>query len=357
MPANVKFLVKDKGLLEDLKKFSKELKVEMTNALDPVLSKAVDELKSNLTVMLNSGINLSSTLPDGTKKIPVGLNVPKTKADLVKFIFGEDITKADYFQRSLGNKTVNDNSKVFVYDRGRIKNWQTVTDSSTYASQESNFRERLVGGILIDAATGAMYKVHPDDVKGIKLECSKDTGETINSEKKFEAYKNGGNIERRKFDAPFTRTAVWTIKQGDAAQLLKGGLPLNGLLDQMLEGNFTAAQQIFTNNNKGGVFSQALERIEDLKKGTNLSEDLQVRQRVMSLIKNLKIRKTISDYQTKYVLYSNYDTSIEESEDKFFELMKREIFLWKIGNEDALIKALMKAANKVISKYTKSSVG
>lgn len=354
MPINGKIEVKNRETIADLKKFAGELRTEMSKAIDPVLSAAVDDLKSTLLSVLNSNINITTTGPDGTVKTPVNVRIPKSKADLVKYIFDEDITKADYFQRSIGNKTVNDNSNVFVYDKGRIKNWQTVGDSSTYAGQESNFRERLMKGILIDAATGNMYKVHPDDVKGIKLECSKDTGETVNSEKKFEAYKNGGNIERRKFDAPYTRTAVWSVRQADAKQMLTGGLPLNQILDQIQAGNYGLATEIFTRNNKGGIFTKAIEQIENLKKGTNLSEDIAVRQKIVALINNIKIKKTISDYKTTYTLFSTYDTSIEESEDKFFELMKQQIFLWKVGNEQALINALIKAANKVIKKYTSS---
>lgn len=352
MPISGKMEVNNKHTIADIKKFAAELRTEMTTAIDPVLSSAVDDLKSTLLSVLNSNINITTTAPDGTVKTPVNVRIPKSKADLVNYIFGEDITKADYFQRSLGNKTVNDNSNVFVYDKGRIKNWQTVSDSSTYAGQENNFRDRLAKGILIDAATGNMFKIHPDDVKGVKLECSKDTGETVNSEKKFEAYKNGGNIERRKFDGPYTRTAVWSVRQADAKQMLTGGLPLNQILDQIQAGDYSLATEIFTKNNKGGIFSKPLEQIENLKKGTNLSEDIAVRQKIVSLINNLKIRKTISENKTTYTLFSSYDTTIEESEDKFFELMKQQIFLWKISNEQNLINALIKAANKVIKKYT-----
>lgn len=351
MPVDIKFDVKDKALIDDLKKFANELKTEMTKALDPVLNNAVDELKANLMTIIDQTINVASTLPEGTK-VPAGLNVSKTKSDLVKFIFGEDLTKADYFQRSLGNKTVSDSSRVFVYDNGRIKNWQTVSDSSTYAGQENTFKERLIGGIIIDAATGSMYKPHPDDIKGIKLECSKDTGETLNSDKKFNAYKQGGDISRRKYDAPYTRTAVWTVIQADAKRMVSGGFPLDPLLAKIQEGDFATATELLTLNNKGGAFNDALEKLQDLKKGTGLSGDLQTRQRVVQLINNLKIRKSISEYTTKYVLFSNYDSAVEESENRFFELMRQEIFLWKINNEDALFKALLKAADKVIRKYT-----
>ena len=356
MPASVKFEFKDKGLLQDLKKLASEIRTEATKALDPVLDNAVDELKASLRTILTREVRLYSTLPDGTRNLPAGLNIPKTKADLVKFIFDEDLSKADFIQRSLGNKTVNDNTRIFVYDRGRIKNWQTVTDSSTYASQESSFRNRLVGGLVIDAASGNIFKPHPDDIKGIKLECSRDTGQTIDSEKKFEAYKNGPDIQRRKYDAPYTRTAVWTVKQEDAKQLMSGALPLNQLLDKIQEGDYATALEFFTRNNKGGIFSKALEKIEDLKSGRNLSEDLLVKQRISALINNLRIRKSISKYQTKYTLFSNYDSSIQESENNFFELLKREIFLWKVSNEDKLVRALMKAVDKVIAKYNKSAI-
>jgi hypothetical protein len=350
MPVNTKIDIKNQPVIDDLKKFASELRVEMANAIDPVLSSAVDDLKGTLLSMLNTNTPVTLDV-DGTKKTPVNVRVSKSKADLIKYIFDEDITKADYFQRSIGNKTVNDNTNVFVYDKGRIKNWQTVGDSSTYAGQESTFRERLTKGILIDAATGNMYKIHPDDVKGIKLECSKDTGETVNSEKKFEAYKQGANIQRRK-GGPFTRTAVWTIKQADAKGILTGGLPLNQMLDQILAGNYKDASELLTRNNKGGMFTKAIEQIDNLKKGTNVSDDIATRQKITALINNIKIRKNISDYKTTYTLFSNYDTSIEESDDNFFEMLRQQIFLWKVSNEDALFKALVAAANKVIDKYT-----
>lgn len=352
MPVSTKIAVKDKGLIEDLKRISKDLRTEITNVVDQELDSAVEALKSTLRSVLNSDITIASTMPDSTQKVPVGLNIPKTKADLIKFIFGEDITKADYFQRSLGNKTVNENNNIFVYDKGRIKCWQSVGDSSSYSGQENTFRNRLYKGLLIDAKSGSISKIHPDTVRGIKLECSKDTGETVDSEKKFEAYKNSNSIQRRNFDGPYSRTAVWTVKQADAANMLSGALPLNQILEKIQEGDYSLATELLTRNNKGGMFSGALDKIEDLKNGTNVSQDLQIKAKITTLINNLKIRKSVSEYSIKYTLYSTYDSTIEESEDKFFELLKQQIFLWKLSNEDALFKAMMKAANKVIARYS-----
>ncbi len=350
---SVKWEVKNIASIKtDLRKFAKDVRTSITDDLDAVLDKEIDRLKSKLKYILNRQVTIGSQLGGTNAKLPENLNIPKVRSDILKEVFNADVMASDYMQKALKNKVVNDNSNVFVFDKGRIKAWQSVTDSSTYASQESFFRNRLMEGVIIDAQSGEIHKINPQTVKGTKLECSRDTGQTIDSEKKFEAYKNAESISRRKNDAPYDRVAVWSMRQEDANYLMKTALPMNQMFELIETGDYDTALQVLTANNKGGAFNQAIDKLTNFKKST-AAPNMQTHAKIVAAINSLKAKKTVSQHGTTYTLLStSYDSDVDTQED-FVMAMRREIQMWKLADEQMLITTIINAINKVIARYNK----
>lgn len=341
----------DKDLL-DMNDLKKHIVNNAIFGADKALDKAVTELKSKLMSIINQDIktfdsNAQATTESG--EIARNLNIPKSKNDLIKHIFGQDIKNADYFKATSKSKTVNDNSNVFVVDNNRIKAWQSVGDGSTLAGEESKFRDRLINGIIIDKNTGNMYKLNPNDVKGVKLECSKDTGQTVDSEKKFEAYKNSDKISRRK-EGPDGRLAVWTVKQEDVSFMMRHAVSIDDIIEKIIEGDYDSATHLLQQINTKGEFHTPLEKIRDLKENKNLGPDVQSYMAILKLIKNLKIERKTLKTVTKYTLFSNYDSSIEKNE-KFMDSLRQEINLWLATNQDDWFKQMVDQVANALEKY------
>ena len=341
----------DKDLL-DMNDLRKHIVNNAVFGADKALDKAVDQLKAKLMSTINQDIKTFDSTAQATTEtgeIARNLNIPKSKNDLIKHIFGQDIKDADYFKATSKSKTVNDNSNIFVLDNNRIKAWQSIGDSSTLVGEESRFRDRLVNGIIIDKATGKMYKLNPKDVKGVKLECSKDTGQTVDSEKKFEAYKNSDKISRRK-EGPDGRLAVWTVKQEDVRFMMNHAISVDDIIEKIIEQDYDSATHLLQQINTKGEFHTSLEKIKDLKDNKNLGADVQSYMAILKLIKNLKIEKKPLKNMTKYTLFSNYDASAEKNE-KFMDALRQEINLWLVSNQDDWFKQMVDQVANALEKY------
>jgi hypothetical protein len=350
----MKIEVKNSGLLADLKKFAKELHEEIQVGLDQSLDAAVEDLRSALDRIINTEITISNQFPKSDKKLPESLNMPKSKADIVKEIFGADVMSSDYIKKSMKSNVMDDKSNVLVMKDKRIKAWQSVGDGSTMAQQEQFFRDRLKDGIIVDEDTGKMYKATPDTIKGVKVECSKDTGQTLNSEKKFEAYKNSPDVTRRKNDSPYSRVAVWTIKQADAQYMIKNALSIDTIVEKVQSGEVDVAIDLLQRNNANGIYKKALDNLSNIKAGKIVSPEAKSYQTIQTLIRNLKIRKKVMDKKVTYTLFTDYDRDIEDSEEKFFDAMRVEIYLWEINNEEQWYATIVKSVDEVLKKYNKT---
>ena len=341
----------DKDLLDmnDLKKHI------VNNALfgaDKALDKAVDQLKAKLLSIVNQDIKTFDSTAQASSEVGEvarNLNIPKSKNDLVKHIFGQDLRQADYFKATSKSKTVNDNSNVFVVDNNRIKAWQSVGDGSTLLGEESRFRDRLINGIVIDKNTGKMYKLNPNDVKGVKLECSKDTGQTLDSEKKFDAYKNSDKISRRK-EGPDGRLAVWTVRQEDVNFMMRHAVSIDEIIERIIDQDYDTATALLQQINTKGELHAPLEKIRDLKDNKNLSPDVQSYLAILKLIRNLKIEKKMLKTVTRYTLFSNYDSAVDKNE-KFTDALRQEINLWLASNQDDWFKQMVDQVTKALEKY------
>lgn len=353
MPYKADIEVRVDGLLKDLEDFRKHLRRNAQFGVDKVLNVSVEELKSSMLTVLNRDIRVSSTVPNAPANIPEKLNIPKAKADVIKEVFGADIKASEIFNKGY---TVDDTSNVFVVKNRRVKVWQSVTDSSTYSGQEQMFRDRLEKGIIIDADSGKVYKVNPNTVQGLKLECSRDTGQTVDSEKKFEAYKNSPNVSRRKYDAPYDRTAVWTIRQEDVSEMMKTAIPLEGVIERIQDGDYEIAKNVLNSYNTSGRLDDIIENISTLQQEGPVTEDMANYQVIRDMVNNLKIRKEISDATgtsgvTVYTLFTRYDRTDAEEEVEFFNKLKIQVGLWMASNEERWFKAILRAIEKAIEKY------
>lgn len=341
----------DKDLL-DFKDLAKHVVRNAEFGADKALDKAVDQLKTKLLNTINQDIKTFDSTAQATTEtgeIARNLNIPKSKNDLIKHIFGEDIKNADYFKATSKSKTVNDNSNVFVVDNNRIKAWQSVGDGSTLAGEESRFRDRLVNSIIIDKDTGKMYKLNPNDVKGVKLECSRDTGQTLDSEKKFDAYKNSERMSRKK-DGPEGRLAVWTVRQDDVKFMMNHAVSIDDIIEKIIEEDYDSATHLLQQINTKGEFHAPLEKIRDLKDNKNLGSDVQSYMAILKLIKNLKVEKKIFKTMTKYTLFSDYDAAADKNE-KFMDALRQEINLWLASNQDDWFKQMVDQVANALEKY------
>lgn len=352
MSGGIKITVNyDKDLL-DIKDLARHIVRNAEFGADKALDKAVDQLRTKLRTIVNQDIKTFDPAAGSTAsatEVARNLNIPKSKNDLIKHIFGQDLKDADFYKKSIGDKTVNDNSNVFVVENNRIKAWQSVSDGSTLSGEESKFRNRLINGIIIDKATGAMYKINPKDVKGIKLECSKDTGQTLDSEKKFDAYKNSEKISRRK-EGPDGRLAVWTVRQEDVNNMMRHAVSIDDIIERIIDNDYDTAQALLQQINTKGELHGALEKIRDLKDNKNLTPDMQSYLAILKLIANLKIEKKIGKSTTRYTLFSNYDSAVDKNE-KFTDALRQEIGLWLASNQDDWFKQMVDQVVKALESY------
>jgi len=355
----MKIEIKNAGsIVSDLKKFSKEIRGSIEDGLDIDLDKGVEDLKSTLMDYINFQITEKTPDPmDQTQKI----DVPKSKIELMKEIFNVDIQNSDVMKPTSKGRTLDDKSKVMVMKQGRIKAWQNVNDASTYFGQEYYFKERLMDGIVYDADKGKMYKLPENSVKGIKLDCSTDTGQTLNSEKKFTAYKQSEKITRRKGDSPDQRIAVWTTRKEDLNFMMRNAIDLDTLIIDVSEGKYdTAITKLQTHDTKG-IYRDPIEKIQNIKAGKVAQPGTKVYLQIQDLVKNLKIRKRVADYKTTYTLVTSYakalDSSeqgmLDDSEDSFLHVLRQQIFIWEIENEQQWLDTITKKVEELIKRYNK----
>ena len=348
--------VKIDGIVKDISDLRRHLRLNIQNAVDKELDASVDELKAELISIMSSEVRTSSTIPNAPTNIPEKLNIPKADTDILKEVFDVDVKDSQIFKT--GN-IVDDSSNVFIVKNGRIKAWQSVSDSSTYEQQEDTFRNRLKKGVVIDAKSGKIYKVDPDTVKGMKLECSRDTGQTVDSTKKFEAYKNSTHVSRRKNNAPYDRTAVWTVRQEDVHYMMDKAIDLKPIIELIQNDDLSIAKQVINTYNKDGSLDSIISNIDNIQEGNIKTEGFQNYKTIKDMVNNIKIRKRISATgttgPTTYTLFTRYDRTDSEEEVEFFSAIKMQTWLWMTKNEKRWLDAVIKSIENAIIKYDPKS--
>lgn len=350
---SIKIEVKFDKDLKDFTELKNHIIQNATLGADKALDKALDELKSLLSKLLNNDTKTftSSDLKDTeASTYSPAVNMPKSKSDIIKHLFGEDVKNSDFYKKNTKGNTFNDTSNVFVITNNRIKAWQSIGESSTLDGEDSRFKNRLINGIIIDSKTGKIYKPNPNDVKGTKLECSTDTGNTLNSNKKFDAYKQSSKMSREKDGNPAQRLAVWTMRQEDVGYMLKNAVSIDTIVDSILEGDYDTAKHLLNSINQGKELENSLKKIEDIKNNKNLSPDMTSFLAANKLIKNLKIEKKLLKNYTKYTLFSNYDSKVDENI-KFMESFRQQVSLWLVSGEQIWFKSMVDQVIKGLEQY------
>ena len=92
---------------------------------------------------------------------------------------------------------------------------------------------------------------------------------------------------------------------------------------------------------------QYLEKIKDLKTGKGVQPSTEAYINIVTLIRNLKITKRITQEKVTYTLVSTYNQTDEDYGD-FFKKLEQAVSFWKITNHRRWVNALVDAAVKTI---------
>lgn len=343
------------GVLKDFDDLKRHVRRNAEFGAEKGLKVSIKKLQANLTDVINNQIRIGqgALKADGSAgdPLPEPLNVPKSKADIIKHIFGEDMTQADFFQKSLGNKTINDNSNVFSVKDKRIKGWQTVNDGSTYEGDEARFKERLAKGIIIDADTGKMFKLDPKTVQGVKLECSRDTGQTLDSDKKYQAYKQSDKMSREK-NGSDQRLAVWTVKQADVTNMMAHAVSVDEIVKRVLDEDFDTAKRLLEPLNKDGSLDTSLTKIEELRANSSaVPADVRALTAIQKLIRNLKVEKQRSESNTtRYILFTTVDEAADANV-KFMAELQTQVRFWLLTEQEDWFKSIVDQVLEALAQY------
>lgn len=347
MPVEAKIDVKNSGLIKDIQDFKEDLLKYIPFKATASVKDALPELKLTVMSVLTRMYNAKEPDTKTPQAVQPEVTFPKLKKDIVQEIFGKNLDSMN----PKNTNTKQDDVNVFVVRGKRIKAWQSVSDGSTYEGDELKFKERLQKSVIINYDNGKMYVPDPETVKGVKIECSRDTGETINSSKKFDAYKNSQNITRTK--SPYQRSAIWTVRQADTQNMLANAISLDALVEQIQNGNFQNAIEILNQKNKTGVFTEAIDNIKKTKKGKGTNVDLNSYYKLKKLVDNLNIKRYDGPNKTTISLVTSYDDSVEDQALDFFTELRKYIYLWMQTNMDRWVKDILTAIETVVKKYNR----
>lgn len=350
MPFKIDISSNSKQLEKSLRTVKKGIFKTIENSIDEVLKKSIVELKTQLKTYITQEIKIQSQI-DSVERLPDEINIPVARADIIKEVFGYDIRDSNFIRSQLKNKTNNDLNNLFVVKNNRIKVWQEINSSSTLQGELSRFQERIREGVIMDYDTGKFYVPNPDTVADIKLDCSRDTGETLDSEKKFNAYKNSNKISRRG-NSPDQRVAAITMKQDAVKEMMINAILIDSIIDNIIEGNYDEAMEILDRHNKTGTFQQAIERIEEFGENKAISPDSQAFNNLLQMVNSLKIKKIKLKDGLDYVLTGNVPSlKLGESNEQYLTNLTEQISMWLVTVEPRIVSNIIKRLKNLIKQF------
>lgn len=350
MPFKIDISSNSKQLEKSFRTVKKGIFRTIENSIDEVLKKAILELKTQLKTYVTQEIKIQSQI-DSVERLPDEINIPVAKADIVKEIFGYDIRDSNFIRAQLKNKTNNDLNNLFVVKNNRLKVWQGLNSSSTLQGELDRFKERIRSGIIMDYDSGKFYVPNPDTVADVKLDCSRDTGETLDSQKKFDAYKNSDKISRRG-NGPDQRVAAITMKQDAVKELMGNAIPVDQVIDDIMDGKYADAMETLDKYNKTGAFTQAIERIEEFGEGKAISPDSQAFNNLLQMVNSLKVKKIKLKDGFDYVLTGEVpNLQIGESTERYLSNLKEQISMWLVTVEPRIVSNVIKRIKNLIKQF------
>jgi hypothetical protein len=335
----------DLKTIDDFNLFIKDVRKDIIeNGLDETLDKSVEELRDSLKFTINEKIR-GSTDPDKTKITEdlgdYKLDMPKSDQEILKFLTGIDV---DQIRKRKDFTSAVESNVAFIQDN-RVRYRLNMDANENFDIQYKkaiDFYNKAIF-VNVDSRGNLQYYVNPgiDLSTHVKVVCSRETGDTSKSRKRFDTHKN-----RRGF-------ADWALKQDAVKDLvLKNFINISDVVDKIKDGNYSDAEAILQRAKSNKNTSDLTQKISDLKTKKNLTPGIEAHNNIMSLVNNLKILKKISKEKVTYTLISNFDDSNPNNKD-FFEEMRKAITLWSISNHNFWFATLVEQTEKIIQEYEK----
>lgn len=343
---------------KDAMKFAEELRTEAQVGLSDHIDSAVEDLKEELKTTVNNQIASAPAEQTGKDVRDQTLDIPKSEVEIINQLLNIDITK---FRTDRGYSTQVDSGVTVVTSRDKLKEKGIASDVSRMSSGV-NFRMSMSEMDTFDSQFGAAqnhfnntvfmleeggkinYYINPgiNLSNYVKVVCSRETGNTAASNKKFEKHR-----VRRNY-------ADWTLTAEGLGVVKNKFIKLNDVVDSIKDGRYDDAIAILNSHKVGNdKIQKVADEIKNIKTSKNLKPTTQAYVNIITLISNLKVRKTTSENKTTYSLYTNYGNELSDTEEQFLDTIKSEVFIWKITNEQKWIDTITKAVNRVVEKFNK----
>jgi hypothetical protein len=353
-------------LVEDVKKLAKELRIGIEDGLDHQLDEDVDELKSTLKGLINEGITTTVDKDDPKSSASDTLSgMPRSDAEIIKYFTGLDVSK---YMKSKDVTQLVDSGVSFVYDRNKLlqNNMNpsfsrmssgvnlrlNMSDFDTFEAQLQKAQDYFNNSMFVMEINGEIrYFMNPgiDMTPYVKVVCSNQVGDTARSRNRFDRLRDGSSRQNNKGSY-----ADWTLLADGLQVVQKQFIDITDVVQNIKQGDFQAASDLIKSKDLGRVKTEEVsDKVENLKDGKLPDSTSAAYINIISMINNLKIKKTISEYKTTYTLFTDFNEGLEEDTEKFFDTLKEQIYVWKIDNEEVWIKAVIEAINKVVEKYNK----
>jgi len=356
----MKISVDNKKALELFDNLKKDLRPEVINkSLDIPLSQDLAALKLQLLSMLNNEQKSKVEVKDQALG-ETEVKVQKSDEEMIKHLTGVDISRVsktkDYNSLADGkvavvsNKTMRatlDKRTGTSLSGGKMPSGVNLrvnmNEIDSYDSQlaraENYFNDSLY--VFVDTNGKANYYKNPgiDMRQYVKVVCSRDTGKTAASEKRW----NTGTSNRGFAD--------WTVLTEGIERVKRDFINITDVVDKIKSGEYEEAKSVLNKISKGSSV-EVSNKIDDLKQSTNLSPSTAAYNNVVKLIKNLRIEKSKNSQGVTYTLVSTFDETIEDYAD-FQEKIKAESQFWQISNETKWINSVVQAIIGLIKKHTR----
>jgi len=332
---------------KEIRKINKRLEEAIFEGIDKEVGKGLENLRKKVRTTINDrrrGFNA-----DQKKKLPEELKtVPKSKADITRMVFGEDLelTKFKNARDGITYQRSDSSNIIPISKDNHVGISSNLYDSTSYEEFISEMIDRLSKGIYVDNQ-GRMF-ILPEDAEqelrdSVKIECSTKHIDHPISKKAFYRWKLSLRKNARKAgNQKYINTRIF---QDGVKRLMAKATPLDPVIDMIEEGKFGEAQGFLAK--QGAKFEPIVDRIQEIKKGTNLAEDDEALVNTINLIRNMKIKKRKSK---NLVIYSVISTFNEDGEgfQNFMSLINRELVMWLVDAREGSYESLSKAIEEAL---------
>lgn len=338
----------DLKLLETFPKLIKSIRKNVIeNGVDETLNQSISELKEDLYYIINEKIPALETSKSSTTLGLPEVELPKSDQELLNHFTGIDLTKI----RTNKDYTSAVESNVLLSNDYRLRLRLPIGPDESLAEDFEKAVKFFNTATIVfkDGAGKVQYYLNPgiDMRQYVKIVCSRDTGITERTEKKFNAYKNSNRMTRQS-NSDMGRFSEWSLTQQGARFVRDSFINITTAMDFIKQGNYEQATAELSKNKNGPKVQDFIDKTQDLKNDSNLKPDTQVYNNILKLIKNVKIIKSIKIKEITYSLLTSYDGNDNH---QFFEEMDELMVLWHIENDRKWFNALVNAAEKVIAEY------